>query len=426
MSSLQPTTPPNGGPDTAPRRRASRWLYLFPVLLLLAAGLSWRANARPDGDGGNFPGEPSPVLNNSLRDSESDSLTDRAADPLADPKRYHPVENGMVEDSGTGLQLRAVEGKSASEVFAEATQADLNAAAAQAAKGQAASKWAEQARKQQMAFPDDLRYGIGPRPSGIQVESIGVKTWITAIGVDPNRAIRVPHRADIVGWWSGGSVPGEIGPTVLVGHFDSKSRAGVFERLKDVKVSDLVIISQTDGSTYTYFVTEVQQLKKTAFPTERVYGRTKESALRLVTCGGKFDRSTGHYVENTVVYADLLSFVPSPYPTTTYSAPTTSTTSTSTTVVSTLPRSTISGTAVKPAESVPTVPVPTSSGAKTVPSESATTPSVASSAVPGPLTLPPTLPAPSVPPITLPPEPAPTPPIVTVPPEPSAPPEVVP
>jgi hypothetical protein len=35
-----------------------------------------------------------------------------------------------------------------------------------------------------------------------------------------------------------------------------------------------------------------------------VFGRkSRISVLRLVTCSGNFDRSTGHYVDNTIVYA---------------------------------------------------------------------------------------------------------------------------
>jgi hypothetical protein len=35
-----------------------------------------------------------------------------------------------------------------------------------------------------------------------------------------------------------------------------------------------------------------------------VYGRTAGATLRLITCSGTFDRSSGHYLDNTVVYAD--------------------------------------------------------------------------------------------------------------------------
>jgi len=40
------------------------------------------------------------------------------------------------------------------------------------------------------------------------------------------------------------------------------------------------------------------------FPTERVYGRTREPTLRVVSCSGDFDAHTGHYTDNTIVFAD--------------------------------------------------------------------------------------------------------------------------
>jgi hypothetical protein len=36
-----------------------------------------------------------------------------------------------------------------------------------------------------------------------------------------------------------------------------------------------------------------------------VYGDLDHAGLRLITCGGTFDRSTGHYRSNVVVYARL-------------------------------------------------------------------------------------------------------------------------
>jgi hypothetical protein len=34
-----------------------------------------------------------------------------------------------------------------------------------------------------------------------------------------------------------------------------------------------------------------------------VYGYTREPTLRLATCGGQFDRSSRHYVDNVIVFA---------------------------------------------------------------------------------------------------------------------------
>jgi hypothetical protein len=37
-----------------------------------------------------------------------------------------------------------------------------------------------------------------------------------------------------------------------------------------------------------------------------VYGDTPTPQLRPVTCGGEFDRSTRHYVDNVIVFAMLV------------------------------------------------------------------------------------------------------------------------
>ena len=50
-------------------------------------------------------------------------------------------------------------------------------------------------------------------------------------------------------------------------------------------------------------VTTVVQADKDAFPTTAVYGDTRDAQLRLITCGGPYDRTVGSYVDNTVVFA---------------------------------------------------------------------------------------------------------------------------
>ena len=39
-----------------------------------------------------------------------------------------------------------------------------------------------------------------------------------------------------------------------------------------------------------------------------VYGNTTNRAeLRLITCGGEFDRATGHYVNNVIAFGHLVA-----------------------------------------------------------------------------------------------------------------------
>ena len=48
-----------------------------------------------------------------------------------------------------------------------------------------------------------------------------------------------------------------------------------------------------------------QQLKK-ELPVDRIWNNTSEPLIRLITCGGDFDRSSGHYLSNVIVYGHLV------------------------------------------------------------------------------------------------------------------------
>lgn len=93
---------------------------------------------------------------------------------------------------------------------------------------------------------------------------------------------------------------------VLADHVDSRAGGpAVFFRLGELTVGDEVLIGRADGSTAVFAVERVARYPKDAFPTLEVYGDTDHAALRLITCGGAFDRATGHYVDNVVAFARL-------------------------------------------------------------------------------------------------------------------------
>jgi hypothetical protein len=71
-----------------------------------------------------------------------------------------------------------------------------------------------------------------------------------------------------------------------------------------------VIITRLDRSIAVFQITGVRRYAKVRFPTQLVYGNTDHAALRLITCGGSFDFSTGHYADNVVVFASLVDQVP--------------------------------------------------------------------------------------------------------------------
>ena len=143
-------------------------------------------------------------------------------------------------------------------------------------------------------------------PVQLRIPSLQVDAPVGRVGTLPDRSIEVPERWEEVGWYDGGARPGEDGPAVLLGHVDSKAGPAVFVRLPQVELGAVVEVVDADGGVSRFAVERVEQHPKTRFPTEAVYLPVLRPQLRLVTCGGAFDRATGHYVDNIVVYASPL------------------------------------------------------------------------------------------------------------------------
>jgi hypothetical protein len=170
-----------------------------------------------------------------------------------------------------------------------------------------------QLARQLDAVADQPRAGAPVRPRGAQraarpvrleIPAIGVDAKIIRLGLNADRSLEVPTNFFEAGWWSGGPRPGEAGAAVIAGHVDSQTGPAAFYRLRDLRPHDTIFVERRDGTRARFTVLGSEHYPKTHFPTARVYGATARPTLRLITCSGTFDRSTGHYLDNTVVYAN--------------------------------------------------------------------------------------------------------------------------
>lgn len=142
-------------------------------------------------------------------------------------------------------------------------------------------------------------------PTRIRIPAIGVDASMVPLGLRDDGTIEVPSDFAQTGWWVDGPEPGEVGPAVILGHVDSRTGPAVFFDLGRLTSGDAIHVDRIDGSTVTYVVDRAEQHPKNAFPTETVYGSTAEPVLRLVTCGGQFDRDRRSYDDNVIVFARL-------------------------------------------------------------------------------------------------------------------------
>ncbi|WP_236788865.1 class F sortase [Amycolatopsis sp. GM8] len=146
----------------------------------------------------------------------------------------------------------------------------------------------------------------GPHPATLEIPAIGVHTGqIIDLALTPGGELEVPKDARTTGWFTGSPAPGEVGPAVLAAHVDYNHVPGMFNRLKDLHAGDQAIVHRADGSTATFTVYRVASYPKSGFPTDEVYGDTAGPELRLITCGGAFDRSSRNYEDNIVAFAKI-------------------------------------------------------------------------------------------------------------------------
>ncbi|MEK2494211.1 class F sortase [Kitasatospora purpeofusca] len=165
--------------------------------------------------------------------------------------------------------------------------------------------------------PSTARTGTGPEtaaaprplaaslPTRLLIPSAGVDAPVTGLGLNADGTVEVPaaDRADEVGWYRNGPTPGETGPAVLIGHYDTAHGPAVFHNVPKLKPGDLIQVRREDGGTVDFRVRTLLQYAKGEFPTDTVYGNTKGPELRLITCGGRIG-ADGHWTDNIVVLAD--------------------------------------------------------------------------------------------------------------------------
>jgi hypothetical protein len=181
------------------------------------------------------------------------------------------------------------------------------------AAGQPAAKALHSSSGTTAASRRDAPVDLGPilppsRPVRLDVPSIGVSAGdLLGLGTEPDGSLEVPKDFTRAGWWTPGPTPGQFGPAVIAGHVDSNRGPAVFYRLGELRPGADVRVTRADGSVARFTVDRVARYAKDEFPTAQVYGNTTNRAeLRLITCGGDFDRRTGHYVDNVVAFAHLV------------------------------------------------------------------------------------------------------------------------
>ncbi|MBP3043515.1 class F sortase [Arthrobacter jiangjiafuii] len=147
-----------------------------------------------------------------------------------------------------------------------------------------------------------------PLPVRVQVEGTGIDLEVIPVGVEDNGAMTLPGNHYQAGWYRYGPAPGAgEGSTVLAAHVDSRTEQLPIAGLKDVDTGTIITVTREDGSILRYTAERVENIAKTSLDGHRLFDRTGEPRLKLVTCGGKWLEARDDYEDNVVLTAAPVS-----------------------------------------------------------------------------------------------------------------------
>ncbi len=144
-------------------------------------------------------------------------------------------------------------------------------------------------------------------PVTLSIPKLKVEAKVEYVGLDKENAMDIPKADMNVAWYQLGAKPGELGNSVMAGHFDKKDgKPAVFANLDELEKGDELMVKDENGKTLKFKVTETASYKLEEFPLKAVFGANTKSRLNLITCEGVFDKSSRLYSHRLVVYSELV------------------------------------------------------------------------------------------------------------------------
>jgi sortase (surface protein transpeptidase) len=142
-------------------------------------------------------------------------------------------------------------------------------------------------------------------PVHVSIPSVGIESRVIKVGVDAKGQMAVPDGStNDVGWYKGGTVPGDVGSAVLDAHVYA-----AFEDLRDVHVGDDIYLVTEGGATQHFRVEQSTVYKLSDLTPAMLFERRDARRLNLITCAGAYVDSMGTYTHRLVVYAVYIGTV---------------------------------------------------------------------------------------------------------------------
>ena len=142
----------------------------------------------------------------------------------------------------------------------------------------------------------------------LTIPRFNVDAPVIVLGLDEEGVMEAPDGGVDVAWYEFTAHPGTGSNAVFSGHVDWTFENGpgpaVFWNLQNMVMGDVIKVRLDDGTEYEYKVIYQEQIDPDDADVQSIVGPTPREIITLITCGGTFDRSIGHYTNRVIVKAE--------------------------------------------------------------------------------------------------------------------------
>lgn len=151
-------------------------------------------------------------------------------------------------------------------------------------------------------------------PRYISIPKLGIENArIVQLGIIKKTGqLDAPVSIHDAGWYNGSALPGKGGAMLMDGHNGGPNFGGIFEKLRDLKNGDEIIIERGDGKKLTYIVKDNRDMNvkdindpanKWGMATMTNSIEAGKEGLNIITCVGQWDERSQTFNERTMLRA---------------------------------------------------------------------------------------------------------------------------
>lgn len=152
-------------------------------------------------------------------------------------------------------------------------------------------------------------YTVAPeKPRYLYIDKLGIsKARIMEVGTSSKGQMQTPYSIFDAGWFTGSSLPGQGGTTILDGHNGGPGVNGIFKNLNTLQAGDEIRIEMGDGKVYTYRVYDNIEVKLSEanrkmqlLTTSPVDG---QESISIISCVGEWSLKQKTYLSRQFLRA---------------------------------------------------------------------------------------------------------------------------